>query len=57
MAQDKENTETNGRDRQPELEAGFLLWLDSFGDDASIDDLAESVVPVVEAAREPRTQG
>jgi hypothetical protein len=55
MAQDDGNLEGNSsQDRQQELEAGFLDWLGSFGPDASIDDLAASVVPVVDAAKDPQ---
>ncbi len=58
MAQDTENTESTSRDRQPELEAGFLDWLGSFQDKGtSIDDLSASLVPVVEAAKDPNEQG
>lgn len=53
MAQEPDNTE-NTANRQPELEASFLDWLGSFGTDASIDDLATSVVPVVDAAKDPQ---
>lgn len=51
MAQEPDNTE-NTTDSQQELEAGFLDWLGSFGMEASIDDLAASIVPVVDAAKD-----
>ncbi|MCB5291638.1 hypothetical protein BJQ90_01064 [Arthrobacter sp. SO3] len=56
MAQRPDNTECT-QDRQPELEAGFLELLGSFGADASIDDLAESLVPVVNRAKDPHGWG
>ncbi len=55
MAQNDGYIERNSnQDRQAELEAGFLDWLGSFGADVSIDNLAQSLVPVVEAARDPQ---
>lgn len=53
MAQEPDNTDST-KDRQQELEAGFLDWLGSFAESASIDDLAASAGLVVDAAKDPQ---
>lgn len=53
MAHDDETLESSSsQDRQQELEAGFLDWLGCFGTNATVDDLAASVFPVVDAAKD-----
>lgn len=54
MAREPDDSSTDHTaNRKPDLEAGFLDWLGSFGTDASIDDLAASAGPVVDAAKDP----